>query len=206
MYSDCKVFLNFLQSAEAIALPSALRSFGYDTSTALSVYGVLTGMAFPLIFFPNAVTSSISILLLPAISENMALGQTKSVRNTITQTIQYCSILGFFCMGFFLFFGKQIGSFLFHSNLAGYFIGELSFLCPFLYLNSTLSGILQGLGKITSLFFCNVFSLVLRLAMIYFFVPSVGIQGYLWGLLASQITLTCLCILILIRKKDLHHT
>jgi len=201
-----KVFLNFLQSVEATTLPASLRAFGYDDSTALSVYGVLTGMAFPLIVFPTALTNSISVLLLPTISENMALRKKREVKNTIIQTIQYCSVMGFFCMAFFLFFGKSIGNRLFHSQLAGYFIGELSFLCPFLYLNSTLSGILQGLGKVIPLFICNITSLLLRLAMIYFLVPVVGIKGYLWGLLASQIVLTALCILTLIRKKDLRHT
>jgi len=198
-----RIFLNLLQSAEAVALPACLREYGYDNSTALSVYGVLTGMAFPLIFFPNALTGSISVLLLPTISENMALGKKKEVKDTIIQTIQYCSIFGFLCMAFFLFFGKSIGEKVFHSSLAGYFICELSFLCPFLYLNSTLSGILQGLGKTTALFFCNIGSLLVRLTIIYITVPLVGMQGYLWGLLVSQMLLTILCISMLIFKKNL---
>ncbi len=200
-----RVFLNTLQSVEAVSLPSCLRAYGYDNSTALSVYGVLTGMAFPLIFFPNALTGSVSVLLLPAISENMSLGKREEVKKTIIQTIQYCSILGFFCMAFFLFFGRSIGNVVFESSLAGYFICELSFLCPFLYMNSTLSGILQGLGKATGLFVCNVATLLLRLVIIFVAVPRFGMQGYLWGLLISQISLTFLYLSMLFIKKNLHH-
>ena len=38
------------------SIPGMLQAYGYDSATALSVYGVLTGMALPLIFFPNALT------------------------------------------------------------------------------------------------------------------------------------------------------
>ncbi len=199
-----RVFLNALQSVEAVSLPSCLRAYGYDNATALSMYGVLTGMAFPLIFFPNALTSSVSMMLLPVISENMALGKKAEVRKAVIQTIQYCSVLGFFCMAFFLFFGRLIGEKVFHSDLAGYFIGVLSFLCPFLYMNSTLSGVLQGLGKATSLFVSNITSLLLRLAIIFLTVPKFGIEGYLWGLLSSQILQTFMYLSILYFRKNLH--
>lgn len=67
-----RIVLNILQSIEAVSIPQKLLLYGYDTTTALSVYGVLTGMAMPMIFFPNALTSSVAVLLLPTISENHA--------------------------------------------------------------------------------------------------------------------------------------
>ena len=126
-----RITLNLLQSIETVSIPANLRQFGYDNSTALSVYGVLTGMAFPLLFFPNAITSSFAVLLLPLISERISLGDTTGVKKLTAKTIQYCSMLGFFCMGIFLFLGNFIGKTLFHSDLAGFFISLLSFMCPF---------------------------------------------------------------------------
>jgi len=199
-----RVLLNALLSVEAVTLPSCLRAYGYDNTTALSIYGVLTGMAFPLIFFPNALTGSVSVMLLPVISENMALDRKSEVRKAVIKTIQYCSLLGFFCMAFFLFFGRTIGEKVFHSELAGYFIGVLSLLCPFLYMNSTLSAILQGVGRATALFISNITSLLLRLFIIYLTVPYYGIKGYLWGLLASQILQTILYLSVLFFRKNLH--
>lgn len=197
-----RVALNALQSLETVSLPAKLRLYGYDHATALSVYGVLTGMAFPLIFFPNAVTGSIAVLLLPLISEENARGNVKEVRKLTVKTIQYCSILGFSCMAIFLFLGKPIGMFLFQSDLAGLFITGLSFICPFIYLNNTLSAILQGLGKVILLFIVNVSALLLRLVFIFLFVPKYGIQGYLWGLLAGQI-FTCITYLLVISKRKI---
>ncbi len=199
-----RIVLNILQSIEAVSIPSMLKLYGYDSSTALSVYGVLTGMAMPLIFFPNAITSSISVLLLPMISESHAIGDKKAVKKVTLRTVKYCLLLGFCCMCCFGLFGKLAGNLLFHSPLAGHFITTLSFICPFIYLDTTLSSILQGLGLPGHIFVMNVICLLIRLAFVFFVVPLVGINGYLWGMLASQITLSLLYLisLYLFMKKN----
>ena len=187
-----RIVLNLLQSLESVSIPAKLRLYGYDNATALSVYGVLTGMAMPLIFFPNALTNSVSVLLLPMISEAYALGDMEKVKKYTLQTVRFCILLGFACMSVFLLTGRFIGGKLFNSKLAGHFILNLSFLCPFLYLDTTLSSILQGLGMAGHIFVMNVISLLLRLAFVFHAIPKFGITGYLWGILASQILLSIL--------------
>lgn len=184
-----RIVLNLLQSVESVSIPARLRLYGYDNVTALSVYGVLTGMAMPFIFFPNALTSSVAILLLPMISESYALGDMESVKRYSTKTIKYCGIMGFACLCIFVFLGRFAGTTLFNSPLAGYFISTLGFICPFLYLDTTLSSILQGLGMAGHIFVMNVICLLIRLGFVFWAVPQFGIAGYLWGLLASQLTL-----------------
>lgn len=152
-----RIVVNLLQSVEAVAIPSRLCRYGYDSVTALSVYGVLTGMALPLLFFPNALTGSMSLLLLPMVSEADAKGNTDAVKNTTLKTIQSCLLLGAACTLFFFLSGPFLGRFLFHSELAGRYIRSLSLLCPFLYLCTTLSGILHGLGKAVSVFLSMYF-------------------------------------------------
>ena len=196
-----RIAINFLQSIEAIYIPNRLLLYGYDTKTALSVYGVLTGMALPLILFPNALTGSVSVLLLPIVSEADALGQKELIKKTIMKTVRYCSLLGFICLLFFFLFGRFLGSMLFNSSLAGHFIVTLSFICPFLYLGSTLSSILHGLGKASQVFLINVFSLSIRLGFVFFAIPKFGIFGYLCGLLCSQ----CVAVLLYFLFLSLRH-
>lgn len=194
-----RIVINILQSIESVSIPARLKLYGYDTATALSVYGVLTGMAMPFIFFPNALTNSVSVLLLPMISESYALGDMEAVKKAALRTIKYCFLLGFFCMGVFALFGKWAGTTLFDSPLAGHFIQTLSFLCPFLYLDTTLSSILQGLGMAGRIFLMNVICLALRLVFVFLAIPVFGITGYLWGILCSQILLSILYLLCLFR-------
>lgn len=194
-----RIVLNLLQSIESVSIPERLRVYGYDTSTSLSVYGVLTGMAMPLIFFPNALTSSVAVLLLPIISENYALGDTKAVKSATIRTVKYCMLMGFACMCGFVLLGNWAGRTLFHSPLAGYFIRTLGFVCPFLYLDTTLSSILQGLGMAGHIFVMNVICMFLRLSFVLLLIPHIGITGYLWGLLASQLLLSVLYLTCLFR-------
>ncbi len=195
-----RIVVNLLQSVEAVAIPSRLCRYGYDSVTALSVYGVLTGMALPLLFFPNALTGSMSLLLLPMVSEADAKGNTDAVKNTTLKTIYSCLLLGAACTLFFFLFGPHLGRFLFHSELAGRYIRSLSLLCPFLYLCTTLSGILHGLGKAVSVFFVNVFSLSLRLLFVFFLIPAFGIDCYILSMVLSQL-LSAVFYLFLLYKK-----
>ena len=72
-------------------------------------------------------------------------------------------------------------------------------ICPFLYIDVTLSSILQGLGKASAIFAINVLSLMVRLAFVYLAVPLFGIQGWLWGMLVGQLLLTALYVTSLAR-------
>lgn len=202
-----RIVLNSLQSVEAVSIPSQLRLYGYDSATALSVYGVLTGMAMPLIFFPNALTNSVSVLLLPLIAENYAKGDMTAVKSAIQRTMKFCATLGIACMSAFFLLGNFLGTQVFNSPLAGHFIQTLSFLCPFLYLDATLSSILQGLGKVGTIFCMNVLALLLRLAFVFVAIPAFGITGYLWGMLASQIFLSIMYLFCLTNflKNKLSH-
>lgn len=192
-----RLVLNLLQSIESVSIPIRLRMYGYSNAEALSVYGVLTGMAMPLIFFPNALTGSVSVLLLPMISEAYAAKDEKKVKKYTMKTIHLCSLMGLACMSVFFLFGNLIGNRVFQSPLAGRFIRTLGFLCPFLYLDTTVSGILQGLGKAYQIFFMNLISLSVRLAFVFFAIPAYGINGYLHGILASQILLSIMYLVCL---------
>lgn len=185
-----RMTLTFLGSLESVAIPAMLRLYGYTSEGALSVYGVLTGMALPLIFFPNALTGSIAVMLLPMISENFCLHKMDAVRALTLQALKWCLLMGLACLSVFVLFGPWLGTVMFHSALAGRCIRTLGWICPFLYLDVTLSSILQGLGKAGTVFAVNLLSLFLRLAFVYLAVPIFGIRGFLWGMLAGQLLLT----------------
>ena len=194
-----RVIINFLQSIEAIFIPNRLMSYGYDNAASLSIYGVLTGMAMPLIFFPGAITNSICVLLLPIVSEADAADNMSTIKKAVYKSIRYGFFLGILFTGFFLCTGKFLGNLLYQSALAGSFIIVLSFLCPLMYIASMLGSILNGLGKTGLTFTYSMVSLMVRLAFVFFGIPLWGIHGYLWGLLISQAVQTILC-LFAVRK------
>lgn len=189
-----RVLLNILQSIESISIPLRLQMYGMLRGDALGTYGVLTGMALPCILFPSAVTNSVSTMLLPTVAEIQALNNKKEMSSVIQKSVYCCIFLGSISCVFLLCFGDWIGTFLFHSALAGKFITAMSFICPFLYTNNTLISIINGIGKTYLSFTINSASLAIRIASVFFFIPVYGIFGYLWGLLASQIFIFFVCL------------
>ena len=192
-----RVIINLLQSAEAIYIPNKLQAYGLSVSDALSIYGVLTGMALSIILFPSTLTGSASVLLLPVISEANSRKNKRMIRNTILRTTKYCCLLGVVCTIGFFFLGPTLGVLLFGSEMAGSFIRVLSFICPFLYLSGTFSSILHGLGKTITVFIINILSLSVRLLFVFVGIPLWGIRGYMIGLLISQLLSTALQLLAL---------
>lgn len=182
-----RVCMNLLASAESTLLPFTLQQYGLDSEHALSVYGTLTGMSMAFILFPSVLTNAVSVMLLPSVSESQAAGAQDRLSRTIQKTVSFCLPLGIFFTCVFLVFGKFLGNFFFHSEMAGDFIITLAWICPFLYLNGTLHSILNGLGKTAAGFFNNLTGLLIRIFFILAFVPKIGIQGYLWGILANQL-------------------
>lgn len=188
-----RIIINFLQSIEAIFIPNRLMCYGYDNTTALGIYGVLTGMSLPMILFPSAITNSICVLLLPVVSEADSSENIGTIKKAVHKSIRYGFILGVIFTVFFLCFGKLLGNLLYQNALAGSFIIVLSFLCPLMYIASTLGSILNGLGKTSLTFTFSMASLLVRLGFVFWGIPLWGIHGYLWGLLASQAIQTILC-------------
>ena len=187
-----RLLVNILHSIEAVLIPGHLQLFGLDNASALSIYGVLTGMALPLILFPSAVTNALSTVLLPSVAENQALGKQENIRKSILLSIKYCLLLGFSAFLFFYAGGNLLGLLLFKNEFAGTFIKTLSFICPCLYLSGTLNGILNGLGAANQTFWLNTLGLGIRLLFVFFIIPHYGIVGYLWGLIISELFITLL--------------
>lgn len=185
-----RMILTILQSVEAVSIPSKLQQYGYSVRDSLSLYGVLTGMALPCIMFPSAITNAFSVLLTPTVAGIQSLSNQKQLGNVIRKTFLLCFTLGLAACVFFLLFGNVIGAFLFHSDTAGKFILILAWICPFLYLNTALASILNGLGKTSITFLINLCGIIIRILSIFCLIPHFNLKGYLWGLLMSQFLLT----------------
>ncbi len=192
-----RLLVNILHSIESVLIPGHLRLYGLDNGSALSIYGVLTGMALPLILFPSAITNAVSTVLLPSVAEQQAVGNHQAIRRAIFLSAKYCLILGFLSTAFFFFAGDFLGLVLFKNEFAATFIKTLAFICPCLYLSGTLSGILNGLGAANQSFILNTLGLGVRIAFVFFIIPEYGIQGYLWGLIVSELLVTGLSLYFL---------
>lgn len=96
-------------------------------------------------------------------------------------------MMGIMSTFLFLFYGAKLGGIIFNEPSVENFVEVLAWLCPFYYLTTTLSSILNGLGRTTLTCIHTITGILLRIAFLVLLVPKLGITGYLFGLLFSQI-------------------
>ncbi len=195
-----RLLLSLLSGIEAVWIPLRLQTFGLTSADALSIYGVLTGMSMPFILFPSALTNSLAVVLLPDVAECKSAGKNRQICSTVSNNIHICLTLGILFAGIFYFFGEEMGTYIFDQEIAGIYIKNLSLICPFLYLTTTLSSILNGLGKTGTTFVQNCISILVRLGFVYILIPIYGMKAYMWGILASYLLLSLMNIISLWRE------
>lgn len=202
--SSTRLVISILNSLEAVLIPAMLIQYGMPARQAISIYGILSGMVLPFLLFPGAITNSLSVLLLPAISNAYGRNDRRKIKVTSQIAIKYTLLLGLLSTFVFSMFGKNLGALIYQNETAGNYLFIMSALCPFIYCSTTLSSIINGLGKTHITFRNTVIGLAVRIAFLSLLTPRIGIFGYLLGLFLSQILITILDGQYLYRMSNFH--
>lgn len=180
------VMMTFSHSLEHLLIPQKLMEFGFSSDEALGHFGILSGMAMSVIFFPAVITNSLSVLLLPRISEAQAEGDSNLVLDTIKGALCCGLALGSVCTFVFLLTSDWIGTYVFADELAGFYVQVLSILCPFMYTSHLLGSIVNGLGHAGLTLACNLSGCAIRIAAIWIYMPVYGMYAYIAAMILSH--------------------
>ncbi len=174
-----RMVMSTLTAVEHIMIPVMLGVGGLDSKSSMEVFGRLTGMVLPLIMFPSLVTNSLATTLVPAISESVSQKNYRAVNYRISKSIQITFVLGIIFTALFISYSNEIGALVYRREKIGDLLLMMSFSCVFVYLQQTLTGILNGLGKQGILLRNTIIGSVLRIGAVYFLIPLFGIKGYI---------------------------
>lgn len=177
--------LHGLQSLETVLIPQMLLQSGLSASESLATYGIITGMALPIILFPATLSNSVSLMLLPSVSK--CKNNIIKLKETGRNALLFSLIFGLSCAILFVTAGAPLGAFCFKEEMVADFIRVMAWLCPFIFLSSTYKSMLNALGQSTHVFINNIISESVCIFFIIFLVPTQGIYAYMIGLLCSQI-------------------
>ena len=108
------------------------------------------------------------------------------------------------CIFLFINYGARLGAMMFHEESVYIYTCILSWLCPFLYLKISLTSVTNGMGHTALTFIINITGIIIRLACVFLLIPKLGITGYLYGVLISNICMSLLYIFNIYRKYVLH--
>jgi len=192
---------SLLSAFENLMLPRRLVLYGMTNSEALSEFGKISGMAMPLVQFLSALLVSLSISLVPAVSEAMTMKNFSRISNTVSKVMLFTTITGIGSAGVFILLANELGEIIYNQNISHILI-LLGIMCPFMYMQTTLSGILNGLGEQVFIFRNALISSAISIAFIMLVVPHLGLNGYILG---SFLGLVVICALSLNKIRITTH-
>jgi stage V sporulation protein B len=171
-----------LVTVQHILIPIGLRRHGADYETALASYGTIHGMVFPLILFPSAVCTTFAGLIVPELSELAATyGEIKGNRHIcyiVRRAISLALLFGIGTAGILLAFAEPLGILVYKSREAGNYIRLFASLVPVMYLDTTVDGMLKGLGQQMHSMLYNIIDASLSVFLVWTLMPRIGIWGY----------------------------
>lgn len=187
-----------LATLKQVVIPLKLEAFGLSCSEALSKYGMINGMVFPIILFPSTFLSSFSGLLIPEFSSFNVRGENNIIKDSIYKILKYTMIFSFFVIGIFFCFSEELSILIYNNIEISKYINILAPVIVFMYLDNIVDGILKGLDKQVSVMIINIIDLISSILLISFLLPIYGTFGYLIVIFISEILNCILSIGVLI--------
>lgn len=176
-----------LSTLKQILIPLGFEKHGNSCSQALANYGLISGMAMPLVLFPNIIVLTFSNLLIPEFAEFNARCEFSRI-NQLTKKILKYTLLFSVIIGILLFlFSKQFSSFMYKTDSVSLYIKMLAPLVPFMYIDNVVDAILKGLDKQISVLKINILDLFTSIILIFFAIPKFGIMGYIFIIYFSEL-------------------
>ena len=181
---------NLLHTVESILIPAMLEISMGSKSDALSVFGVIRGMAIPALFFPFSFLSAVVSVAIPQISGTCKKEERNLKIHKIMKTVTVYSIPA---GSIFFFFAEDIAMLLYGNVESAYAIKTLAIVTPFMYIETVSDGLLKSIGEEGRVFKYGLYNSALRLFSILLFMRSTGEMGYIALLIISNTFSFLLC-------------
>lgn len=192
-----------LNTLKQIIIPLRLKLSGMSYEKAISEYGMITGMALPIIMFPSVIVYSYSSLLVPEFSRFSVHNDKNTIQNSISKMFQITLYFSIAITGILIYFGKDIGTLLYNLSDIGWYIKIMAPLIPLIYLDNVIDSILKGLGKQLNVMYCNILDLIISVSFIYCLLPISGSVGYIIVMYISEILNYSISVISLFKETDL---
>ncbi len=164
-----------------------MKSHGSSTEQALSSYGLISGMAMPLILFPNIIIMTFSNLLIPEFTEFNARSEYLRIKRITQKALKYSLYFSIIISILLFTYARQFSYFMYKSTDVVIYIKLLSPLVPIMYIDNVVDAILKGLDKQVTVLKINILDLLTTITLIYTLIPRFGVMGYILIIYFSEV-------------------
>ena len=176
-----------LSTVKQLIIPYSLQKSGMNSSNSLIAYGIVNGMAMPIIMFPVSLVISFSTLLVPEFSRCYTQEKYSKIK-VISAIILIGTLMFSIIIAILIFvFSNQLSNWIYHRAEIAKYLRILSPLVIIMYLDIVIDSILKGLDAQVNVMGINIFDCLVSIAFIYFLVPILGFSGYIISIFISEI-------------------
>lgn len=185
---------SFSHFLEPIIVAQSLYIAGFSSSMATKQYGELTGFVFPLLLMPTFITNSLSIALIPSISEADANKNKKLIHYRIHQSIRISFASGGIATIVLTLFAVPILTYMYGTDNAS---NLLYLMAPFfilLYIQAPLQATLQALDLAKPAMWNSLIGAAFKFVVLFLLASnaSFGIMGVAIAMSVGVVLVTLL--------------
>ncbi len=172
-----RVFTGLASSITAIVLPMRLVDAGLTAAEATAEYGRAVGMAYPLLFAPLAITSALSIVLLPEVAALSAEKNTEKIASRVDGAMSFITLITVFFFAVYAALGENIGMILFADAKAGKFLALSAGMVLPLAMSQLTTTTLNSMAREKICFVNNLIAIAAMTLCVYFLPKFIGIYA-----------------------------
>lgn len=176
-----------LSTLEHMLVPRGLRRSGLSADSALAGYGVIQGMAMPLISFPSCLLMAVAELIVPELTEAQMRGDGALIRRTVSKLIKRSLLFSTLAAAALFSLAGALSSAVYGSDEAAVYIRLLAPLVPVMYTDMVVDGCLKGLGQQVWSMGINIFDAALGAALVWLLLPVGALDAYIGIIYADEL-------------------
>ena len=177
---------NLMSAVNAALIPQKLVESGMDRAAAMSEFGVVCGMTLPMLALPTVFLGALNLVLVPRLAYSTALNRPEEVRRRAGRAMLAVSVLILPSMALMVVLGPDLARVMFGQPSAGEHLLPLAAAMALSCYQSTLGGVLNGVGRPGSHAMADLICDGIQLAFTFTVgLPGVGIRGFVAGTLVS---------------------
>lgn len=186
---------------EPIVVSQSLAIAGVATAIATAQYGQLAGYAIPLLQLPTFITYSLSVSLVPAISEAAVRNENNLIHYRLNQALRLALISGGLAVVILFIFAEPIVNMMYRAPEVAIYLKVMAPLSIFLYFQGPLQAALQALNLAKAAMMNSLFGALIKICAIFLLTsrPELGIVGAALAIVIGFVLVTLLHFLSLVK-------
>lgn len=175
-----------INTAEHLMVPRRL-ALSPLISDPLAVFGLLSGMVFPVLMFPACILFGLAELLIPELARCAAAGSQTRIAYLARRSLKVSMLYGIVFSGLMFLLAEPLCQRLYHNSQAGQALRFYALMVPMLYCDAITDAMTKGLGQQKACVRYNITTSALDVLLLYVLLPRWGMEGYFFSFLVTHL-------------------